>query len=222
MIRKQVLVFLSSAFILASGILMVQGQDKPNEVRDIRITIKMNEKPIYCIFRHLFYEYDISIGFEESTLDKDHADYRFQTNVRPPEKKDKVHIGNRMGVCSEIENETEVENHLISLNMENARVEDVFNEIVKQMQNYDWAINNEVINIFPKKGRNPFFEKLLNLKVRKFRVSKGQEVSVIRDSMVFSLPEFRTFVAENNLFAEQDRDDVLEGSNETGRKNLLE
>jgi hypothetical protein len=95
--------------------------------------------------------------------------------------------------------------HLISLNFKDARLEDVLNELVKQMQNYDWTVNDGVVNIFPIKGRDLRFEKLLELKIRTFSVPKGEEFATIQPMIVFNLPEFKAFLAENNLNSESDR-----------------
>src|SRR5690349_1534385 len=167
---KQIGIFVSITTVLAMGSVSIHGQEKKSELKDKRITIQEAEKPLYYVFIKLMYVYDVPIGFEESTLDKDHNDYFFQTNVPPDEERSKYLNEPRLGWNSLIKN------HLITLNFKDARLEDVLNKIVEQMQNYDWEINNDVVNIFPTKGRDPRFQKLLNLTIRGFSISKGEKV----------------------------------------------
>jgi hypothetical protein len=203
MYRKQIKMLFSVTFILAISCLNVQGQGKNVELKDKRISIQMDCKPLLDVFIQLIYEYDVAIGFEESTLDKNHDDYDFQTNIPYNE----TNITNSKGGAARGLSGLRpvVKNHLISLNFTDARLGDVLNAVVKQMKNYSWDINDDVINIFPIKGRDTRFEKLLNLKVRGFVVPKDKEVGIIQPMIVLNLPEFKAFLAENNLFAESDR-----------------
>lgn len=198
--KKQVIIFVSFVIVLATGLLGIHGQEKKVELKDKRITIQMVKKPLFDVFIRLIYRYDVAIGFEESTLDKDHNDYHFQTQIPTPDDQEKYYTDEGIDY-------SDVKNHLITVNFKNAKLEDVLNAIVKQMQNYDWEINNGVVNIFPIKGRDPRFEKLLNLRIREFGVPKGSEVGLIQPLIVLNLPEFKAFLAENNLYAESDRDD---------------
>src|ERR687883_495587 len=81
MIRKQVIICVSLVMILIAGVSSVRGQEKKPGLKDKRITIKMNKKPLFDVFMRLIYDYDVAIGFEESTLDSEHDDYQFETNV---------------------------------------------------------------------------------------------------------------------------------------------
>lgn len=200
--RKQMGILWTVVLVLSIGILTVNGQEKIEEIKEKRITVQMIRKPLFDVFMRLIYDYDVAIGFEESSLDRNHNDYHFETNI--PDKdaarstkdgRTKITFGGR----------PMVEKHLISLNHENARLEDVINDIVKQMQNYDWEINDGVINIFPAKDRNPSFKRLLKLKIREFVVWKGAEVGMIQPLIVLQLPELRKFLDDNNLLAESDR-----------------
>lgn len=198
--KKQAIIFVFFVFVVATGILSVRGQQRDVELKDKRITIQMTNKSIFTIFGRLIYKYDIAIGFEESTLDKDHDDYHFETNI--PYDEWKPHYVTDKEVISGL---PDIKNHLITVNYKDARLEDVLNDIIKQMKNYDWKINNDVVNIFPIKGRDPRFEKLLGLRIREFVVWKGAEVGIIQPLIVLELPEFKAFLAENNLYAESDR-----------------
>jgi hypothetical protein len=193
---KQVVIFISVAIVLSIGLLKANGQEKKCDLKEKRITIQMANRPLHDAFIRLMYVYDVPIGFEESTLDKDHDDYFFQTQV-PPDDEKKVFVNEPQRRW-----DLTIKDHLISLDFKDARLEDVLDEIVKQMPNYDWIINVDVVNIFPIKGRDPKFEKLLAIKIRGFGVSKGEEVGMIQPMIVFHLPEFKAFLAENKLRAE--------------------
>lgn len=207
MSRKQVVFFMGIAIVLTFGLQRANGQGKREDLKEKRITIQMTNERVFNVFLRLMYVYDIPIGFEESTLDKDHSDYFFQTLMPPDDKKkDFPDEPETMSGSSPSSRWTIKDKaHLISLDFREARLEDVLDEIVRQMQNYDWTINDGVVNIFPVKGRDSNLEKLLNLRIRGFGVSKGEEFEAIQPLLVLYLPEFKAFLAENNLFAESDR-----------------
>ncbi len=73
--------------------------------------------------------------------------------------------------------------------------------MVKQMENYDWEINNDVVNIFPIRGRDQRLKKLLDLKVSDFAVGTGEKIESIQIKLMLFTPEFNTFFVENNLEA---------------------
>jgi hypothetical protein len=199
MIKKQIIIFISFVLILATGILNVRGQEKRIELKDKRITIQMTKKPLFDVFMQLIYEYDVAIGFEESILDRDHNYYHFETNIPYDEPITTAPNGSRIIKSG---GKPIVENHLITINYKDARLEDVMNDIVKQMKNYDWVINDDVINVFPVRGRNKIFEKLLDLRIREFALSEGAEVGKIQPLIILFLPEFKAFLAENDLHAD--------------------
>ncbi len=201
--KKKALITFSIAIFMVTGLLSIRGQDKKVELKNKRITLQMEKKQLSSVFIRLLYYYDVPIGFEESKLDKDHNDYRFQSNVPPDEERWKYNINKPLAEYKDIED------HLITLNFKDARLEDVMDEIVRQMQNYDWEINNDVVNIFPIKGRDPRFEKLLNLRIRGFIVPKGSRVGLAQTTILFYVPEFKAFLDENNLYTHSLRDDVL-------------
>lgn len=194
MSRKQSVILVSVAFILTIGLLSVRGQEKNSELKDKRIAIQMADKPLLAVFGRLIYKYDIAIGFEESTLDRVHRDYQFETNIPTDKWKAQINVdGEFKG-----EHIPRPEGHLITVDFKDAPLKDVMNAIVGQMKNYDWEINNDVVNIFPVRGRDPKFVQLLDLKVREFALWKNAEVGFIQ-TFIFLLPEFKTFLAKNNL-----------------------
>ena len=200
MSKKHVVIFVSFIFVLASGVVSVLGQDKSTKLENKLVTIHMVNKPLVTVFARLIYKYDVAIGLEESMLDSDHNHYDFETNVPPEDQKAKF-----AGDKEFPSGRSEFYEHLITVNYKDARLEDVMDDIVKQMKNYDWEINNDVVNIFPVKGQDPKFKKLLDLRIREFAVWKGAEVGIIQPIIVLELREFRSFLAENNLYAESDR-----------------
>lgn len=200
MIRKQVIGATGGALIvLLTGLFGVSAQQRVPDLKDKQITIQMTNRPVVIVFARLIYKYDIAIGFEESILDGDHDHYFFETNIPPDDFKaqysgDKEFLTDR-GNFSE---------DLITLNFKDARLEDVMNSVVKQMRNYDWEIKDDVVNIFPVRGRDPRFKKLMDLRIREFAVGKQTEVSVIQP-LLFRLPEFKKFLEENNLHVDFER-----------------
>jgi hypothetical protein len=88
--------------------------------------------------------------------------------------------------------------HPITLNAENERLEDVLNKLIKQIENYKWEINDGVVNIYPIKGRDKRFKKLLDLRIKRFSFEKGGPVWRITEN-IKSLPEFSAFMVKNNI-----------------------
>lgn len=197
---KTSIIFSIVAFICTIGMDKTYAQDRSDDFKEKRITIQLKKSPLYSVFAELMYAYDIPIGFEESSLDKGHDDYYFQTLVPSKDKKNDLPIEPHTDGVS-----LRTKTHFITLDFKDARLQDVLDEIVKQMQYYDWTITDDVVNIFPIKGRDPKCEKLLNIRVREFRVSKDKDFGMIQETLVLVLPEFRAFLAQNNLHAESDR-----------------
>jgi hypothetical protein len=146
----------------------------------------------------LIEKYGIPIGFEKSLLDYGHHDYDFDTNLPSEIHQTTRSADGKIDVTHILENNYKAVLHPITVNFENAKLEDVFNQIVRQMENYKWEINDNVVNIFPVKGRFEKFEKLLDLKISNFTFEKGKPVRDITNKFA-ELPEFYRFVKENNL-----------------------
>lgn len=183
--------------VMSPGVL---GQEGKVALKDKRITIQMTQKSLYTVFWRLIQKYDVAIGLEESSLDKDHWNYLFETNVgrgrlKPEPSSDIEPLGLVPRVSE----------NLITVNFKDARLEEVMDAIVKQMENYDWEINNDVVNIYPKRGRDDRLKKLLDTRVRVFAVGMGDEVGSIQAQLMLFQPEFRAFLKENNLEAMTDR-----------------
>ena len=76
----------------------------------------------------------------------------------------------------------------LNIDLENATLEEVLNEIVGQETGYRWELRDGVINIIPITSRNEFVEKLLNTPIRRFDQPKKLGKFQIRDAII-ELPE---------------------------------
>ena len=88
----------------------------------------------------------------------------------------------------------------LNINLENATLEDVLNEIVGQETGYRWELRDGVINILPITSRDDFVEKLLNTEVRRFDQPKKRGKFQIRDAIV-ELPEVVALLTANGITA---------------------
>jgi hypothetical protein len=191
--RKKLAIVILNCAIIFAGAFYAFGQEKVSELKDKRVTIKMDNKSLGEILYHLIVNYDIAIGLEESTLDSEHTDYLFKTNLPYVNKQSNI----RDGVIP-------IKNHWFTINAENQRLEDVLNVIVKQMNNYKWEINDDVVNIFPVKGRDERYEKLLELNIKNFILEKPVRIFSIR-TKILALPEITKFLDENKIFSSANR-----------------
>lgn len=178
------------------GLVTVYGQAPRSSLKDKQISLKLVNRPLFDAFIRLIYDYDIAIGFEQSLLDDKHDDYFFQTNVPFGESETLTVNGRKTNIGGM---RPAISNHLITLEFENARLEDVLNEIVRQMKNYDWVIEDDIVNIFPIRGRDSNLENLLKINVQQFLVPKGVEVGNIEGFIIYTVPEFKTFFAKYGL-----------------------
>lgn len=200
MLMKNFVIAICSFFLLSLGGLSGLAQDSKVSVRETLVSIKVEKKPLYTVFYRLIQKYDIAIGLEESSLDRGHRHYYFETNkalekFRATSSSDKEFLG-------PYPMPTE---HLITLDFKEAQLDEVMDAIVKQMGNYDWEINDEVVNIYPLHGRDERLKRLLDLKVRSFVVGEGADVGSIQAQLMLGLPEFQKFLAENRLESRTDR-----------------
>jgi hypothetical protein len=177
--------------------LNARGQEKQVSLNEKRITIQMTAKPFYTVVNRLINKYDIAIGFEESTLDRDHRHFYFEPNLPTKLWRDKYEGGDKE-ILPPVPKFTE---HLITLNFNDASLKEVMDSIVKQMNNYDWAIADDVVNIFPTRGQDPRLKKLLELRVGHFSMDKGTDMGSVQAQLMLFLPEMKTFLSENNLEA---------------------
>jgi len=182
--------------ILLAGTICILGQKNANDPKDKRITLRVEKISFGMVLGYLMEVYDVPIGFEQSILDRDNGDSRFSANSPgvAPEKLENVE-----GVLKIIAYPGfKPPVHPVTIFAENERLEDVLNKIVKQIENYKWEINDGVVNIYPVKGRDNRFEKLLRLKIKRFTFEKGKPIWEITKN-IKALPEFSSFTTANNL-----------------------
>lgn len=152
----------------------------------------MKAKPLYTVLVRLFNKYDVTVGFEESVLDRNHQHYNFEINAAVGQLRQEVSD-------KEIKPPTpKFDEHLITLNFQEAPVGEVLDAIVKQMENYKWEINNEVINIIPTDGRDPRLVKLMDLNIGEFSLETDEPLELIRPNLMI-MPEFKKFLIDNDL-----------------------
>jgi hypothetical protein len=66
------------------------------------------------------------------------------------------------------------------------------------MKNYKWEISDDVVNIFPVKGRDPRFKELLETNISQFRLPAKSRVRDITTQIQLS-PEFRSWFKKNGF-----------------------
>jgi len=86
----------------------------------------------------------------------------------------------------------------LNIDLENARLEDVLNEIVGQETGYRWELRDGVINIIPITSRDDFVEKLLNTPIDRFDQPNNLGKFQIRDAIV-ELPEVVSLLKANGI-----------------------
>lgn len=209
--KNTIIIFLNFTFIFLAGNSYAFGQKNEVDLKDKRITVNFEKQPLGIVFRYLMENYDIPIGFEWSLLDKDHNDYNFDINLpvtaekilkgsdTTPEIRSIVQPGSKAGFKADF--------YPITVNFDNAKLEDVLNEIVRQMNFYKWEINDDVVNIFPTQGRHEKFAGLLDTKISQFTFEKGKTVRDITAN-IKELPEFIKYTENNNLIFWGDRTNV--------------
>ena len=216
--KKLTIIILNCTLILLAGTFCAFGQEKGLDLKDKRITIRMDKQPLGVIFRHLIKDYDVAIGFEESILDRNHNDYDFEIFVPYVKERRVTSTDANIRISIILENVFKVKEHWITVNAENERLEDVLNQIVKQMEYYKWEINDGVVNIFPLQGRDERFKKLLELDIKNFTLSNSAPIGVIK-ALILDLPEVAKFLDENKILANAFRGGSL---NDLNRKLSVE
>lgn len=186
--KKTLIIVLNLIVVLSVGISDNFAQENSTDLKDKKITLKLKNKPLSFVFRDLMLKYDVPVGMEGSTLDNDNADYVFNPNLP---------YGQNM---QNIDGYYDVKDHLLTVDFENADLETVLDEIVKQMKNYKWEINDEVVNIIPIKGRDERYEKLLAINISNFSFQKNFSIGQIRNN-ILDLPEVQTFLSEQKIFS---------------------
>lgn len=171
------------------------GQRVPSRLEATRVTIKAEYSPLGTVFGKLMFEYGINIGLEESTLDRDHFDYNFATNILTQTNKTSVGSTKGFARCCQVFHATA---HLISLDLHDRSLSEALDKIVEQMSNYRWEINGDVVNIIPSKGRDDVYKQFLELKIAKYSLNKGTKIEDIKASFA-DLPEVKRFLTDHKI-----------------------
>lgn len=186
---KTLIIVLNLFVVLGIGILDSFAQVNSIDQKDKKITLKLKNKPLSVVFFNLMVKYDVPIGMEGSTLENDTVDYVFNTNLPYVDPSSKI-----------TDRSYDVKDHFLTVDVENASLETVLDEIVGQMKNYKWEINDEVVNIIPIKGRDKRYEKLLAINISNFIFQEYFTIGQIRNN-ILDLPEVQKYLSENNILS---------------------
>lgn len=198
--RKKLVIILNCILILGAGLFSAFGQEKTSDLKDKRIIINMEKQSLGVVFRYLIDNYDVAVGFEESVLDRDHNDYDFDTFTAYVKELNIIDKERNKRASITLKNAFKAKDHWITINAENERLEDVLNQIVKQMKYYKWEINDEVVNIFPLEGRDERFRELLEIPIKDFTFNKSSPIKNIK-VLILELPEIKMFLDENKILS---------------------
>lgn len=163
-----------------------------SDVRQTRISLSLKRAKLCEVFGHLLQFHGIRIGLEGSTLDNDHVDWTFNTLLHP----ERVWKPGIRFPCFVVKNE----DRLFTIDVRDEPLEDLMDTIVSRMENYAWEVNEGVVNIYPIKGRDERFRRLLETRISKFSIAADARMHEIRKA-IFELPEVKAFVKANALKA---------------------
>jgi hypothetical protein len=197
---QKILKIISPIIILLAVNTFMYSQNLSADLKNKRITIDMENKALGYILHHLIVKYDIPIGFERSEADSGNREFDFTTIIPSGEK---VYKNTDADITvTVVKNPTfHAKERFFTVKVENKRLEDVLNIIIKQMKGYKWEINNDVVNIFPITGRDKRYKKLLDTKIANFTLGEQEITGLIRNKL-FALPEFKEFLNKNNLYSD--------------------
>src|SRR6185369_5605597 len=106
-------------------------------------------------------------------------------------------VDHRIPIGLELARSHKPQYHL-NIDLENATLQDVLNEIVGQETGYRWELRDGVINIIPITSRDDFVEKLMNTPISQFDQPKNLGKFQIRDAIV-ELPEVVSLLRANGI-----------------------
>lgn len=78
----------------------------------------------------------------------------------------------------------------VSVNIRNGRMRDVLEAVVRQDPRYEWRVEDGVISVYPKAGRDDLLVSLLETRVSEFSIAEGTGRKVIQNRIV-ALPEIK-------------------------------
>jgi hypothetical protein len=187
---RTVIVFVIALGFINGSSAFGNARSEEGALSDKLVTIECNQQPLHVALDRLMNVYDVPIGFVQSPKDYDHSDYRFGTEIRYVRSHEEARKDNG-GVPY-------VTGHFISVNYRNARLETVLDDIVGQMQNYKWDIENDVVVIMPSDDLDPRIEELLGTKVASFQLPADAPIYDVRQTLV-TLPDSLAWLNKNQL-----------------------
>jgi len=156
----------------------------------------MERRSFAHILNILIEDYSVPIGFEESILDRKNRAFDFATNLPVDKELNVLSKGETDQVLEEMERAYPPQIP-ITVNVKNERLETVLNLIVRQIANYEWQINDGVVNILPVKGRDETYKTFLEINIKRFELRSPFVLSIKND--LYDLPEFKVFMDEHKL-----------------------
>lgn len=187
--RTVIVIAISLGFINGSSAF---GNTRSEEgaMRDKLVTIECNRQPLQVALDQLMNVYDVPIGFVQSPKDYDHLDYNFNTETR--------YARSREEAQNDVVGVPYVTGHFISVSYRNARLETVLDDVVGQMKNYKWDLEDGVVVIMPSDEIDPRIEVLLDTKIKSFKFPADGPIYQVRNILV-TLPEVVTWLNKNEL-----------------------
>jgi hypothetical protein len=203
---------LGLAFICVTTMLLLnsaaaEGQSNTGELKGKRLTIHKRNETVANVFAYLIIDCDVPIGFEESTLDRNHNDFDFETNLPYERKRVAVSADGQTRISVTIQRVIE-EKPRLTIDVENVPLAKVLDTIVAQMNNYKWEIHDGVVDIFPVFGRDKRFEELLSTNIETFVLTNPFHIFDIRTRLIH-LPEVENFLKTNNIHMSDLRESIF-------------
>lgn len=169
------------------------------------ITMNYRDVPIGYILEDLMVDYDVPIGFEESILDRDHDDYRY--NLDLPSRTD---VQSLPKAQESRRNDYLRAKKRFTIVADREPLSRVLDELVVQMSHYKWEIRDGVVNIIPAVGRDERFKGFLDLRIKNFENLnnlKQESRSILSLAVnIIKLPEVGDYEKENHLFISDSAD----------------
>ena len=153
------------------------------DIKNARVTIAAGKRPIGAILHGIVYQTGVQFGLEFDNADSG-RNHIFKPYLY-------VIDGSKPGQILVSERSPDDYSFAKSLEFsaQNVRLEDFLEDLVPKLGDSSWEINDGVVNIRPKRRRDPAVEKFLNTKISKFWFPAGQRTGKFFDT-VRDLPEF--------------------------------
>jgi hypothetical protein len=164
-------------------------RSEEGDLKNKLVTIECDRQPLFVALDRLINVYDVPIGLVQSPKDYDHLDYNFNTETRYARSHDEADKDNA-GLY--------VRGHFISVSYPSVRLETVLDNIVGQMKNYKWEIEDGVVVIMPSGDLDPRIEELLDTKIKSFKFPGDDHIYEVRNLLV-ALPEVIGWLKKNHL-----------------------